>query len=955
MAAPGCGPWNSRDLIPPPTNFLKINLARLSDEESHSHDDLKSALYSIQNGRDLNGSLLKRELVTLSRFLYKNKNSQRNWKLYGLLVKLKKCLERLANTAIHSYAETMLSAWDGFPDLSTPVISLPSRQMLEYLCVGLQGCTKLCAYIASQCEQAALLMIETIHNGMFLSSSLVFLAIVSRIRVLICNFFKSAVGWYDNLVTVRSFLPSTSSEWLPKGTELPGTLLEWLGDEASRLTLDVTSSKNASELSLLDRLFNTSLEVSLDMTEGGEREVTAISQLLMSTGLEVKRDMKDGEERAVTAVSQQPSGTGLEIRMDAGDVGEQDVTKDGQQTTGFGLEVKMDMRDAGEREVTKVGQQPTGTGLEIRMDMRDGGGREVTAVVQQPTDNNLMVRMDTKAKGEREVTVSCQQSKRMPATLPDLGEKLSQAEVAFLMRDRRKQGYHQLNPDVVSTKENENAIRKNDNGRMNSPPRKRRKTKLNTSEFKSEEGQFPKVFKQKVMAKGVSSRKGWPMKKLGVGSVPKYSSLGSNTPSISTETKRTKKRSKGKGLASSILTTVSVQRGKVHRRTSTSRRVGVPSIRRSVSQESSSDGQSRVSRNTKRGVKLQHCIAKMKHRKKSRSDNSSSDSNSLVIKNSALSCTPSSAFSIPRGYSKNNRSGDKTFNPNSLPIRNTAAPHVASSTYDIDADRSSHSLRNCRNHPELFMSSPTNGARSYEGKKSRTSMSSATQKPTLDTSGYSHKTRSTGTKEKGLPCAILPHSRYEPSRASTKQSSLVNPGGTVSSLGFKKKKLVKRLKKLKQKLIGKGRTAPDSSLHYTNQMSISRSTPLQIQQQQHFNLQPPRNQCEHHGESSEPRYHHHGNKHPQSHHYHGSRTQPHYHQGNRQQKDIPHKKHPSKKMQQPHPLPPSNHNLSQRTSKKKRQKSHAQQGLVLNQKRENHKRKTRDTDHDMDSIFASLL
>nr|XP_054759372.1 nucleolus and neural progenitor protein-like [Lytechinus pictus] len=424
MAAPCYGPWNSRDLIPPPTNFLKINLARLSDEESHSHDDLKSTLYSIQNGRDLNGSLLKGELVTLSRFLYKNKNSQRNWKLYGLLVKLKKCLERLANTSIHSYTGTMLSAWDGFPDLSTPVISLPSRQMLEYLCVGLQGCTKLCAYIASQCEQAALLMIETLHNGMFLSSSLVFLAIVSRIRVLICNFFKSAVGWYDNLVTVRSFLPSTNSEWLPKGTELPGTLLEWLGDEASRLTLDVTSSKNASELSLLDRLFNTSLEVSLDMTEGGEREVTAISQLLMSTGLEVKRNIKDGEEQAVTVVSQQPTGTGLEIRMDNRDVGEQDVTKVGQQPTGFGLEVKMDMKDIGEHEVTKVGQQPTGTGLEIRMDMRGGGGREVTAVAQQPTDNNLMVRMDTKAKGEREVTVSCQQSKSMPATLPDLGGKL---------------------------------------------------------------------------------------------------------------------------------------------------------------------------------------------------------------------------------------------------------------------------------------------------------------------------------------------------------------------------------------------------------------------------------------------------------------------------------------------------------------------------------------------------
>ena len=75
---------------------------------------------------------------------------------------------------------------------------------------------------------------------------------------------------------------------------------------------------------------------------------------------------------------------------------------------------------------------------------------------------------------------------------------------------------------------------------------------------------------------------------------------------------------------------------------------------------------------------------------------------------------------------------------------------------------------------------------------------------------------------------MLPSSRYEPSTVSSVQGSTSKPAGTVSMLGAepkltKKRKLVKRLKKLKQTFLGKNRavgrmqTIPDSTLYYANQ------------------------------------------------------------------------------------------------------------------------------------------
>eukprot|EP00057_Strongylocentrotus_purpuratus_P028121 XP_011682595.1 PREDICTED: uncharacterized protein LOC763820 [Strongylocentrotus purpuratus] len=686
----------------------------------------------------------------------------------------------------------MLSAWDSSLEPSTPVTSFPSRQMLEYLCVSLQGCAKLCIFLASLCEQAALIMIETIHSGMFLSSNLVFLAIVSRVRVLICNFSKSAVEWYDNLIAVRSSLPSTNSEWLLKDTQLPSSLTEWLGDEATRLALDVTSSKNASDVSLLDRLFNTSLEVSMDTGDGGEREVTAVGQLSTNTAV----------------------------------------------------------------------------------------------------------------------------------TLPDLGEKLSRADLASLVMARSKQGY---NPQVLPRKQDGASKKGKVNDRMTSPPRKRRRTKARRSWHHTEEGQSPKVVKQKLKVKGFGSKLGWPTKKLNIGSVPRYGHLTDNVfTGSSKKQNRSRNRSKPKGLASSILTAMTVQRGKVCRRTSVSQRLGSSSyFRRSLSSESTSSNHLDAIQNPERGKRLQQHIAKVKQRKKrSRSGDKSSDWNSLVIKNTAVSSTPSSAIHTAAGPSHNSGNGYR------------------------------------RDHPELFSSSPSHISTLNRGRQTKASMSSITQPSAVDTTSYrgrhsAHQTRnkpkasSNIAKEQGLPDSMLPSSRYEPSKVSTVQGSTSKSAGTVSMLGTepkltKKRKIVKRLKKLKQTFLGKNRavgrmqTVPDSTLYYANQMSIPRNGPMRVPQDQQYDLP-------HFGDQRQ-------------HHHHQYSMEQHHHHSNKQWKHVDYSDHHGH--QQVQILPNVRHNLSHKIFKRKGQKSHEtllpKQELVVDQNKGNNKDKGY-TDHDMDSIFSSLL
>ncbi|XP_072164252.1 uncharacterized protein [Diadema setosum] len=262
MAAP-LDMWNQKISIPPPTNFLTVAPCQDVGDISGKISAFKYALERICEGETLNGTYLQGDQITLSRLLYKSKNSKRRWKLYQLLAGLKKCLDRLAEAGIFSYAKLMLSCWERElqpeeEEESPSVDCLPSRQMLEYLLVSLQGCAKLIIRISSFCEQSGLLMLQDLHLGRFLGNNLVLFAIVSRIRVLVSRILKSVMSWYDDLFPCLSLLSATSAPWLRTGTELPSHLEEWLGDEAKRLTTNMSWKSKALKMKrdVLLELFN---------------------------------------------------------------------------------------------------------------------------------------------------------------------------------------------------------------------------------------------------------------------------------------------------------------------------------------------------------------------------------------------------------------------------------------------------------------------------------------------------------------------------------------------------------------------------------------------------------------------------------------------------------------------------------------------------------------------------
>lgn len=464
---------------------------------------------------------------------------------------------------------------------------------------------------------------------------------------------------------------------------------------------------------------------------------------------------------------------------------------------------------------------------------------------------------------------------------------------------RSKQGYNpQVSPRIQDGASKKGKV----NDRMTSPPKKRRRTKARRSWHHKEEGQSPKVVKQKLKVKGFGSKLGWPTKKLNIGSVPRYGHLTDNVfTGSSKKQNRSRNRSKPKGLASSILTAVTVQRGKVCRRTSVSQRLGSSSyFRRSLSSESTSSNHLDAIQKPERGKRLQQRIAKAKRRKKkSRSGDKSSDWNSLIIRNTAVSSTPGSANHTAAGPSQNLGNGYR---------------------------------RDC---PELFKSSPSHISTLNRG---RHSAHQTRNKP---------KASSNMAKEQGLPDTMLPSSRYEPSKVSSVQGSTSKPAGTVSMLGTepkltKKRKLVKRLKKLKQTFLGKNRavgrmqTVPDSTLYYANQMSIPRNGPMRVPQHQQYDLPHLGDQCQHH--------------------HHQYSMEQHHHHSNKQWKHVDYSDHHGH--QQVQILPNVRHNLSHKIFKTKGQKSHKtlipKRELVVDQNKGNNKDKGY-PGHDMDSIFSSLL
>ncbi|XP_078001020.1 uncharacterized protein LOC144453574 [Glandiceps talaboti] len=300
MAAPI---WNVTKLDRP------VTLTFCHNTSSIDEDDVEQLRCQLKTAVSyLNNSGITSEQFTYSRVLYKLSNQ---WRLKWSFQHLRKfwhCLSRLEKFGLQQSMVEVLKCV-GERDKLVTKISLPSKQMIEYLLdltlggsvrhttkvvlwkdltlVGsVRHTTKVVLWkdltLGGSVRHTTkvvlwkdLTLVGSVRHttkivlwkdltlelsvGEFISHNLLFVALLSRIWVLLKALLLEVIAWYSKLVPWREKLKAGAMEWLPKGEVLPDNLLDWLGPENDPSKSSRLVQQNSSlHTSYLNKLFNSS-------------------------------------------------------------------------------------------------------------------------------------------------------------------------------------------------------------------------------------------------------------------------------------------------------------------------------------------------------------------------------------------------------------------------------------------------------------------------------------------------------------------------------------------------------------------------------------------------------------------------------------------------------------------------------------------------------------------------
>ncbi|KAF7988020.1 hypothetical protein HCN44_007514 [Aphidius gifuensis] len=197
--------WNKFDLNRPPTNSWRPSPGEF--DTTHFICEINKCLKdsSLQN-------TLHTEAALLSRLIYRMKWKFRNDKgLKKLIVQFDYLKDNIV--------------------IDKNNILLPSKQMLDYVLVKIQGFAKLMCKIKSTCMDAAKFFKSKINIGHAWTTSLIAYSVISRLWILSQDYVKQCCDWYRNLYMYRDKLKCVGVNWLPSNYTFPLDLKAWLSVE----------------------------------------------------------------------------------------------------------------------------------------------------------------------------------------------------------------------------------------------------------------------------------------------------------------------------------------------------------------------------------------------------------------------------------------------------------------------------------------------------------------------------------------------------------------------------------------------------------------------------------------------------------------------------------------------------------------------------------------------------
>ncbi|XP_015180954.1 PREDICTED: uncharacterized protein LOC107068754 [Polistes dominula] len=190
---------------------------------------------------------LHKEAAILSRVIYRMKCKFRNDKGFKNMEKVNRALLNYLNLALEKEYKNFKSNIE----LNGTFVTLPSKQMLEYILVKTQGFAKLLARVEEVTKNAGIFLRSRVALGHAWTITLVAYAVISRIWVLSKNLVRKSCIWYNSLHRFLNTFQTVGLPWLSKNDTLPVNLKSWL----ALPWLDENESSIDEENILKDKMF----------------------------------------------------------------------------------------------------------------------------------------------------------------------------------------------------------------------------------------------------------------------------------------------------------------------------------------------------------------------------------------------------------------------------------------------------------------------------------------------------------------------------------------------------------------------------------------------------------------------------------------------------------------------------------------------------------------------------
>nr|XP_031845565.1 uncharacterized protein LOC116432596 [Nomia melanderi] len=250
--------WNRMQLERPPNATYCIQRNKFDTTEFFNV--LDKALKDLKSQE-----LLHKEAAILSRLIYRMKIKFRNDKGVKSMSKLNRALLNYLSLSLEKEYENLKS----YVEINSNKIKLPTKQMVEYVLVRIQGFAKLMARIEETSKHAAHFLKCRIALGHAWTVATIAYSVVSRIWLLSRHLIKRSCIWYNDLYQYLELFKAIGVNWLPTEFELPTNLevwlaLPWINEPISNVPSTYGLSNTMFKL-IIPRDYDSDEDIALDV------------------------------------------------------------------------------------------------------------------------------------------------------------------------------------------------------------------------------------------------------------------------------------------------------------------------------------------------------------------------------------------------------------------------------------------------------------------------------------------------------------------------------------------------------------------------------------------------------------------------------------------------------------------------------------------------------------------